>query len=277
MEEHKPLGKQFKNAREQKGLSLDQISKSTKIKKDYLKAIEEERFDYLPTGEVYRKGFIKKYAAALGMDTEKILKEYEETKSSSEEMAQPGDEIDTEKVYETYKYQLPQKSQSLISAKTIIIIIAIIVSLLAAKQILFNNSENQRQGDKEPEAYVSSQENTPPVEETQKEPEQTLKNVEIKLIEKDEYNTEYHVLNSENIQFKLQVIKDRCWVSVKVDGENFFEGTLTKDQIKTINARNKVWVRIGNPKVVSLSVNGEDLGIPGGNTRNFIFIRESKE
>jgi cytoskeletal protein RodZ len=48
------LGTLLKKAREEKGLSLDDIQEETKIRKKYLEAIEENNFDILP-GKVYLK------------------------------------------------------------------------------------------------------------------------------------------------------------------------------------------------------------------------------
>ena len=60
-------GTQLKRIREEKNLSLDEVSRATKIKKEFLIAIEEERFDSLP-GPVFARGFVRAYADYLGAD-----------------------------------------------------------------------------------------------------------------------------------------------------------------------------------------------------------------
>jgi len=70
------LGTLLKKAREEKGLSLDDIQEETKIRKKYLEAIEENNFDILP-GNVYLKVFIKGYAREVDINYQALLENYE--------------------------------------------------------------------------------------------------------------------------------------------------------------------------------------------------------
>src|SRR5262249_9796539 len=70
------FGVSLKRERELRGISLAEISKTTKISVRLLEAIEADRFDVLPEG-VFRKSFIKSYAKYLGMNEEQILHEYD--------------------------------------------------------------------------------------------------------------------------------------------------------------------------------------------------------
>ncbi|MFN2340230.1 MAG: RodZ domain-containing protein [Halanaerobium sp.] len=70
------LGTLLKKAREEKGLSLDDIQEETKIRKKYLEAIEENNFDILP-GKVYLKVFIKGYAREVDINYQALLENYE--------------------------------------------------------------------------------------------------------------------------------------------------------------------------------------------------------
>lgn len=69
------FGDKFKNAREKRNLSLDDVSNVTKIGSRMLQAIEEEHFDLLPGG-VFNKGFIRAYAKHLGLNDEEAVTEY---------------------------------------------------------------------------------------------------------------------------------------------------------------------------------------------------------
>jgi transcriptional regulator with XRE-family HTH domain len=62
--------------RHRRGLSLEQISKTTKISIRFLKAIETEQFRNLPGG-IYNKSYIRQYAQAIGIDEDDILSRYE--------------------------------------------------------------------------------------------------------------------------------------------------------------------------------------------------------
>jgi|SRR5579862_3054766 len=69
------FGDKFREAREKKDLTLDQVSNVTKISSRMLKAIEEEHFDQLPGG-VFNKGFIRAYAKHLGLNDEEAVNDY---------------------------------------------------------------------------------------------------------------------------------------------------------------------------------------------------------
>lgn len=69
------LGQALKEAREQKGLSLDDLQERTKIQKRYLKAIEDGDFKQLP-GDFYIRAFIKSYAETVGLDFSTLIQQY---------------------------------------------------------------------------------------------------------------------------------------------------------------------------------------------------------
>ena len=62
------VGQDLRAARLRLGEDLSQVSKSLKIRKDHLEAIEEDRFQALP-GRTYAVGFVRSYADYLGLDT----------------------------------------------------------------------------------------------------------------------------------------------------------------------------------------------------------------
>ena len=70
------LGARLKREREQRKITLEEISLSTKIGTRFLLAIEEEQFDQLPGG-IFNKGFVKAYARSVGVDEAEAVAEYE--------------------------------------------------------------------------------------------------------------------------------------------------------------------------------------------------------
>ena len=69
------IGALLKERRKERKLTLGQISEITKIRSEYLKALEESNYDSFPS-EVYLKGFLKNYAKFLGINTERALAMY---------------------------------------------------------------------------------------------------------------------------------------------------------------------------------------------------------
>lgn len=71
----KELVESIKKAREEKGLSLEEIQEETRIRLKHLQAIEAGELDKLP-GEFYRRAFLAGFAAQVGLDSQEILDRY---------------------------------------------------------------------------------------------------------------------------------------------------------------------------------------------------------
>lgn len=67
------VGRWLQAAREQKGESLDAVSRVTRIGKSYLEAIEEGAAARLPS-QAYYRGFIRLYAAHLGLSPDDAVR-----------------------------------------------------------------------------------------------------------------------------------------------------------------------------------------------------------
>ncbi len=69
----KTVGQILKETRLEKELSLEEIEKKTKIRSQYLRAIESNDFSHIPGGIVVAKGFIKNYAEHLDLSSKNLL------------------------------------------------------------------------------------------------------------------------------------------------------------------------------------------------------------
>lgn len=66
------IGKQLRQAREARNLSLEQVAQATRIRVRYLQALEAEQFELLPSTAQVR-GFLRAYAAQLNLDPLPLL------------------------------------------------------------------------------------------------------------------------------------------------------------------------------------------------------------
>ncbi|EKE14727.1 MAG: XRE family transcriptional regulator [uncultured bacterium] len=66
------VGSILKNEREKKGLLLIDIEKQIKVREKYLKAIEDENWNYF-SSKIYITGILKNYSRALNLDNKKVL------------------------------------------------------------------------------------------------------------------------------------------------------------------------------------------------------------
>jgi cytoskeleton protein RodZ len=65
------IGERLRSAREARGLSLEEIEAGTRIRRQYLRALEAEAFDEIP-GPAYVKGFLRTYATYLGLSSDDL-------------------------------------------------------------------------------------------------------------------------------------------------------------------------------------------------------------
>ncbi len=76
--DNESVGEFFRQVRETKGLTVDEVASKTRIHPDFLKALEEGNFAKLPD-QVFAKGFVRSYARSLGLDEEDAMRRFVES------------------------------------------------------------------------------------------------------------------------------------------------------------------------------------------------------
>jgi cytoskeleton protein RodZ len=69
------FGDRLRRERELRGITLQEISESTKISKKSLEALEKEEFEALPGG-VFNRGFVRSYAKYVGLNPDEAIADY---------------------------------------------------------------------------------------------------------------------------------------------------------------------------------------------------------
>jgi cytoskeletal protein RodZ len=73
------LGEKLKKMRSDKRIALNEVSRVTKIRLEYLQFLEEGNYDELPA-DVYVRGFLKSYGDFLGVEEQHLMKLFEKEK-----------------------------------------------------------------------------------------------------------------------------------------------------------------------------------------------------
>ena len=66
------IGEFFRQVRETKGLTIDEVASKTRIRADFVKALEDGNFAKLPD-QVFARGFVRSYARSLGLDEDDAI------------------------------------------------------------------------------------------------------------------------------------------------------------------------------------------------------------
>jgi len=72
------LGEQLRAARTAMSKSLEEISNDTNVSKQYLAALEEDKYEVFPA-PIYIRGFLSVYARYVGLDPEALMDQYDKS------------------------------------------------------------------------------------------------------------------------------------------------------------------------------------------------------
>ncbi|MDF2082285.1 RodZ domain-containing protein [Bacillus pseudomycoides] len=274
------LGQKLKDAREAKGLSIDQLHEVTKIQKRYLVTIEEGDYSILP-GAFYARAFIKQYADAVGLNGEELIVEYQSVVPQSESHDVP--QISKgQKTQETM-----QKAASLPIADHMskiliaLLVIAVGVAVWFVFQWLIGKEEGQVKQTKSEQIEVQKAKDSPldekkdevkaeePKKEEPKKEEPPAQQPpagqeEVKLVGTSGKVSTLEIHNNKALELEITA-KGASYVDIKNEGGNVvFNGTLQEGQTEKhdLTTAKEVLLNIGSTPNVEIKLNGQVVAFP---------------
>lgn len=225
------IGRRLQEARRRKEISLQQVSKETKIGKEYLEALEKEEYNLFPA-KVYVVSFIRSYACYLGLDAELLVHIYKREHSGRKDKMNLNPEFPIVVSQGKGEKSIPRGGIAAFrfTKKGLIpFILAIGVIVGAGLLAIFYLRSALRQLSPQVKAGTDVSTNIP-----------------------------------RNISMVAEV-NDKTWLRVVGDGVVSFEGILFPGENRKWVAKNGMNVRIGNVDGVKLYVNGEEVDTISGN------------
>lgn len=251
------LGQLLREKRQQEGLSLEQAEATTKIRRKYIKALEESDFTALPE-KVYVKGLLRNYALYLGLDPKEVRDLYESELRRTIE----GEKIAGPPAFKSMDIPLAPPSWL---TPDLVIGALLIVALLAfgawaARQYLPHLLPSLVTPVSEVLSTPQASATSPPVLMPTSTPSPTFTPAPPVTPTLTPKVTSTPIIY-QGVEVELRIV-ERTWLRVTVDGEVEFEGVLEKGAQRTWNG-DSVALRCGNAGGVEVTVNGEDLGTLG--------------
>ncbi|HHY69026.1 MAG TPA: DUF4115 domain-containing protein [Bacillota bacterium] len=276
-EELRQLGEVLRAQRESLGLSIKDVEEQTKIRSTYIMAMESGN-DNISPGKAYFRVFLKSYADFLGLDGlefsrryQSILEEKSGERASSDRVV-TGEELNASRARrKTETKKAKRRKQTLKVVNTLIIVAVVILAVWGVSRGL-----QYYFGEKMPEPNTENGYNDIPEPLPQPEPEPEPEET-VKVIRTDP-SKELSVF--ETNKSPLEIIlktsagsEDKCWIRVESDGEVVAEKTLGPNESIEASAEKELRVRAGRPWVLTIIVNGEDLGVGGefGPAKDLVF------
>lgn len=233
------IGQALAAAREAAGLTVDDVSRITKVRGQLIRQIEKDEFGPCG-GAIYARGHIRNIAAAVGMDPAPLVAEFDRAQrgTAGPDMHHP---LEHEELVKT-PGSGPNWTAAMFIASAVLFVIAIVA--------VFNGG-----GSPDSESLAGQRTETQTPAPSPKPPKATRK----------PKPTEPPVALT-GVNVRIRVVGESSWVRVR-DGrsnEELFEGVLRKGQVRHFKAAQKLSLEFGNAGAVRLVVNGRDIGAPGG-------------
>ncbi|MBI4465090.1 MAG: helix-turn-helix domain-containing protein [Acidobacteria bacterium] len=273
------LGESLRREREARGISLEEISRQTKIGVRLLRTIEDEQFDRLPGG-IFNKSFVRQYARYVGLDEEVAIQQYLQVLGAQRET--PG----------LSNPPLPQTHEPAwgIGYPRLVVTAVCLGALVAGLSYgvyrfwdLFSggnrppvsastetnpalrSSGMDMSGTQEPASTLPL--NDPSVDTGTSTPASQLASLgatgssgEERLATDRSAEQETSAATSAGEVLELAITsRGTVWLSISADGGKQWQGTMRADQTRQVKAQESVRLTIGDAGAVDLTLNGKPL------------------
>ncbi len=254
------IGKILKRIRESKRFSIEEVSERSRIPKNIVFIIEEDRLSEINSG-FYAKSFIKTYAAFLGALDESGIKEYlamgqKKQETVSRPIAAPP-QIDFSNIAKYKKIAVSDNSNMRFSVVRKVFYtflyhkkqaLAIVISIFIFWALSLAIGRVGK--------FIKS---TPAKKQS--------KSAVIKAVVKKE--------KSDSIELEVSALGN-TWLQVTIDGDIVFTGSFKKGSNDTWKAKKEIKLEAGNSGVVKININGKPAGFSGkkGEKKEIIITKD---
>jgi cytoskeletal protein RodZ len=229
------VGESLAAAREDAGVSVEDVSRATRIRGELLRKIEAGDFAACG-GAVYARGHIRAIATYLGIDPAPLVAEFDQAHS--------GDEVPAAReIFEHEVLSMPERTgPNWTAAMAVVAGLALLVALVS----LFNTD---RTGTPVEAKTLTTTSPTP--------------SASVSPTTHASAGPLAGQVRGTGVFLRVKVVNTRSYVTVKADGKTTYQGLLTAPASMDFTAKKTIHLVIGNAAAVQLVVNGRDLGSPG--------------
>jgi cytoskeleton protein RodZ len=281
-------GARLRTIRLERGISLEDASKKTKVHLNILKSIEDGSFDQMQINPVYLKGFIKIYCKFLDLDPKEYVIEQREPEQKvvpagpagrpkeaaplgASGMAREGKPF---KVSNPYNPQRMRKVLRIAITAVLFVVAGVILFYIGMNFILWAKSILRKISASKPAVTRSVPVKAPKAVKAAAKQSKPALPAQAAALPNVAAGPQTKTLTG--LRFGLRA-KEDCWLHLKVDGQLVFQGVLKKGRFESWQAKERVEFSLGNATAVDLEVNGKLIPPIGRNKqqiRNAVITRE---
>jgi cytoskeleton protein RodZ len=249
------VGETLARAREERGLTVEDLSEQTRIRAGLIRQIEADNFEGCG-GAVYARGHLRSLGKIVGLDPEELVAEFDRAHSDEPPPALvPVPAVDPHEAA-----RVDRKRPNWAAAMGV----ALVVICVLAGVSLFGNSGKHHSNTAGNDTGVVGGLATPTPTPTSAAPVSSPPPGSVARVRTDQAIA------------LIRVTSDRTWMSVStLSGQLLFQGLLASGQQKLFKDAHGLRLVIGNAPAVDLVANGRDLGAPrsSGNVAHVTIVR----
>lgn len=271
------IGEKLQKARIDRGLTIGDLQKITKIQRRYLEAIEENDFDAMPS-DYYKRTFIRQFAEAVGLNPRPLLRRLD-GKPEEEELTNTMALSMPVKGSRKSKYNETNTKKSLIAsyipvALLVLVVAAIIgtvvwaIMLDSEKGPIVPTPNKTTIVDSGSKLETSTTTEKSETEESTKDSEKTeekKKETNISLVSDDGETVVYKLANWEKpMKVAFKGLDNAAWVGLQNSQtqEIFYQYTIQpKEELETFvpDELDSFSIVVGASRNVTIFINGEEI------------------
>lgn len=236
-EERPSIGRVLQQARITSGLTVDEVSATTRVRIPIVHAIEQDDFAR-SGGDVYARGHIRMIAQAVGLDPDPLVAQYD-----SEHGGRPAP-TPAAPLFEAERIRPEPRRPNWTAA-----MVAAIVAVVGFVGFTFFNGEDDGGKKQQVAEGPAAEEKPQPTKATNTKPADP---------KPDPSDGAIAAVPKDKVTVTLSVLEDKSWISVKShNGKLLFDGTLNKGDSRTFQDDDRIDLILGNAGAIELFVNGK--------------------
>ncbi len=264
------FGARLKREREQRKITLDDISVATKIGTRFLAALEEERFDQLPGG-IFNKGFVRAYARHLGIDENQAIADFAAASAPSLPEIPPEEPVLAAMAVRVPESKSKRKSRDNDGIPWGIVAVVLLVGAFGFALWGFHSRQKPVQRVTVPPPVPTESSTTGAQKAPPEPPPATSQPTAAPAPQPapglpagvpEAAPAAVPAANAGAFQVLIQARED-SWMTITADGKQIFQDTLTAPVEKSVEARSEIVIKTGNAGALDISFNGKKLPSQG--------------
>lgn len=254
------IGETLGQARRESGLTVKQVSERTRIRETVIRRIEQDDYS-LCGGNFYARGHIRSIARMLGVDSDPLIREYDENHGGAPGAPAVATAFEPEPPLRFRERRTPNWSAAM--AATLVLVL-----LYGVFQVFSGEEERTPSPVAETPAVTAAPATAAPG-----------RGDAHALGETPRATPPAEAIGEDEVVVAVRAT-EQSWINVRdAEGKVLFSAMVPKGQRREWRADKRMRVLIGNAAGVVLTVNGKELGVPGedGQVLRLTFVPGSSD